>query len=430
MTLLDTKLMHPRDQIAFIISRIYNDRLTTTSGGNISIIDDNGDIWVTPSGVDKGSLTPADIILVKKDGTVHGQHKPSSEFPFHKAIFAKRPDIKSIIHAHPPALVAFSIVRKQPDTNLIPQAKAVCGEIGYAPYALPGSEELGAVIAKQFIGTCSAVILENHGAVVGGSDIIDAYERFETLEFCARTIIAAKTIGEPAFLSDEDIARFDSTLNPLMPEMETVEHPSDEREMRSMICRIVQRACDQGLMISTYGTVSARWKGNDFLITPRNLTRWNIQPDDVVQIRDGRREKGKLPSRSAQIHQEIYRRNPNINAILITQPPNVMAFGVTGKKFDDRTIPESWILLQDIPVLPFSAHFEKDNAIAGSIDKNHPALIIRNDSILVTGKSLLHAFDRLEVAEFSARSLIYSSSLGTMVPIDEKQIEELRKKFL
>ena len=109
MKQLDTKLMHPADQITVVISRIYRSGLTTTSGGNISIKDENGDIWITPGGIDKGSLTPKDIICVKPDGTIIGPHKPSSEFPFHKAIYEMRPKMTAVIHAHPPALVSFSI---------------------------------------------------------------------------------------------------------------------------------------------------------------------------------------------------------------------------------------------------------------------------------------------------------------------------------
>ncbi|MCA1747316.1 MAG: class II aldolase/adducin family protein, partial [Bacteroidales bacterium] len=144
---LDPKIMHPRDQIILTISRIYKRGLTTTSGGNISIIDESGDIWVTPSAIDKGSLRRSDIVCIRKDGTIEGRHKPSSEFPFHRAIYKHRPELKAIIHAHPPGLVAFSIARKIPNTNVIPQAKNICGPIGYAPYALPGSEELGDSIA-------------------------------------------------------------------------------------------------------------------------------------------------------------------------------------------------------------------------------------------------------------------------------------------
>ena len=426
---MNPKLIHPRDQIVEIIGRIYRRGLTTTSGGNISIMDQNGDIWVTPSGVDKGTLTAADMVWVKRDGTITGQHKPSSEYPFHKAIYQSRPDIRAIVHAHPPALVSFSIVRTYPDTRVIPQAHAICGEIGYAPYELPGSEELGRSIAMQFEKGHNSVIMENHGTVVGGKDLQEAFQRFETLEFSARSLLFAKMLGEPNYLTDQQIEAFEAQYATSLPDLKHVEYPPDELAIRSEICRMVQRACQQGLMISTYGTVSARWKGNDFLITPRNVSRWDLELSDVVQIRDGKKEPGKIPSRSVRIHQEIYGQNPDIQAIILTQAPYSMAFALTGQCFNDRTIPESWILLQDIPILPFGSHFAGQNQISSILGPKHPVLIIQNDSILVTGKNLLHAFDRLEVAEFSARSLIYSKHLGELKPISTDQIEALREKF-
>ena len=423
------KLVHPRDQITTIISRIYKRGMTTTSGGNISIIDENGDIWVTPSAIDKGSLSASDIICVKKDGTIIGKHKPSSEFPFHKAIYEVRPDIKSVIHAHPPALVSFSIVRQVPNTNIISQAKHICGPIGYADYELPGSEKLGEVIAEEFKKGYKAIIMENHGTVLGGSDLSDAFERFETLEFCARTIVYGSQIGEPKYLTDAQIDEFEAQVPGLIPEMDATEYPSDEKEKRSEICEIVQRACQQGLMISSYGTVSVRWKDNDFLITPTDVPRWDLAIDDVVQIKDGKREKGKTPSRITWIHQEIYKNNPNINSIISTQSPYLMAFGVTGKHFDVRTIPESWIFLQDVPSLSYGSHFKTSNN-PEIIEANSTAVIIENDSVLITGDKLIQTFDYLEVAEFSAKSIVLGTALGEMAPINDEQVEELRKKFL
>lgn len=430
MNELDIHLMHPRDQIVLIITRIYNRGLTTTSGGNISIMDENGDMWVTPSAIDKGTLRASDIILVKNDGTIVGKHKPSSEYPFHKAIFLARPDMKAIVHAHPPALVSFSIVREKPDVNVIPQAKSVCGPIGYAKYALPGSDELGEVIADEFKKGFNGVIMENHGTVVGGTDLNDAFQRFETLEFGARTIINGKTIGEVRSLSDQKIDDFEAQIPHLMPEMKAVEHPSDERAKREEMVRIVRRACEQGLMISSYGTVSMRWRDNDFLITPRNVSRWDITRSDIVQIKDGHREPGKIPSRSTWLHQELYKRNPHINSIILTQSPYLMAFGVTGNKFDVRTIPESWIFLQDVPNVAFGSHFQDNDTILNLISEKVPAAIIENDSVIVTGDKLLGTFDRLEVAEFSAKSLVMGASLGKMTPINDEQVEALRKKFL
>ncbi|HWI91371.1 MAG TPA: class II aldolase/adducin family protein [Flavisolibacter sp.] len=427
--ILNTHMMHPRDQIALVIERIYRRALTTTSGGNISMIDDNGDIWITPSAVDKGSLQPSDIICVKRDGTVIGKHKPSSEFPFHKAIYEIRPGLKAVIHAHPPALVSFSIIRKTPNTNIMLHARQVCGPIGYAEYKLPGSEALGLSIASEFQKGINAVIMENHGTVVGGKNLSDAFQRFETLEFCARAIIYGNMVGKPQYLTDEDIDAFEMQVPPMLPQMEAVSYPSDEKEKRFEICKMVHRACRQGLMISTYGTISARWKGNDFLITPTDVPRWDLQPEDIVQIKDGKREPGKIPSRTTYLHQEIYRRHSNINSIILTQTPYLMAFATTGSQLNVRTIPESWIFLQDVHSLEFDAHNFGRNDITDRISLQTPAVLIQNDCVLVAGDQLLQTFDRLEVAEFSAKSLVLSSSLGKVVPISNEQVEELRVAF-
>lgn len=421
--------MHPSEQINIIIGRIYRSGMTTTSGGNISIRDENGDIWITPSAIDKGSLTPKDIVCVKQDGTISGLHKPSSEFPFHKAIYASRPEITAVIHAHPPGLVAFSISRQIPNTNIVPQARYTCGEIGYAPYGCPGSTDLGAKIANEFLNKkYKAVIMENHGVVLGGTDMMDAYQRFETLEFCCRTIINAGIIGEVNSLTDSQIGDYHNRIPHNISHFMDVSYPSEEKAIRSEMVRIIRRACDQGLMISTYGTVSVRWKDNDFLITPRDVARWDITSQDLVQIKNGQAEAGKTPSRSVALHHEIYKRNPHINSIITTQPPNLMAHAVSHNKFDVRTIPESWIFLKDVPSIPFGYTNTEVEKVASMFSENR-AILVENDCVFVTGDKLLNTFDYLEVAEFSAQSLVMAASVGPLCPIGEDEIEELRIAF-
>ena len=131
-------LIHPSDEIVQTMQRIYRNRMTTTSGGNLSIRDSNGDIWISPARIDKGSLTRKDVVCVRDGGKIDGLHKPSSEFPFHKAIYEARPDIRAIVHAHPVALVAFSICRQTPNTRLFHQAHFVCGKTGFAPLCVAG----------------------------------------------------------------------------------------------------------------------------------------------------------------------------------------------------------------------------------------------------------------------------------------------------
>lgn len=427
---LDVNLMHPAEQIAIIIGRIYRSEMTTTSGGNLSIMDENGDMWITPGGIDKGSLTPADIMCVKADGTIVGPHKPSSEYPFHKAIYKMNPNAHSVIHAHPPGLVTFSVVHQVPDTSIIPQARAVCGPVGFAEYALPGSELLGEKIVAAFKENPEhkAVIMENHGVVLFGEDIADAYHRFETLELCARTILNAKILGEPKYLSEEQIQKHEKAANTNFEHFMNVEHPSDERAIRTEICKIVRRACSQGLMCSSYGTASVRWRGNDFLITPSTRQRWDLEPNEIVQVKDGMVEAGKRASRSVGLHYEIYKANPKVNSIILTQSPALMGFCTSGVKFDVRTIPESWIFLQDIPVFPFASQYDNLKELAAEF-KQRPFVMLANDSVVVTGDKLLNTFDRLEVADFSARSLIMAAPLGKLNPISDAEIEDLRVAF-
>ena len=429
MKLLDIELMHPVDQLIVVISRIYRSGLTTTSGGNVSVKDDNGDIWITPAGIDKGSLTKTDIVCVKSDGTIVGRHRPSSEYPFHKAIYDVRPNMSAVVHAHPPALVAFSITHQIPDTNIIPQAKSICGTIGFAPYDVPGSVRLGIKIAGEFKKNpaCKAVIMENHGVVVCGENLKDAYQRFETLEFCARTVINARILGAPNYLTDTQIEQHERAMTASFPHFTSVTYPSDEREIRDKIIKIVHRACNQGLMISSYGTVSVRWRDNDFLITPPGIPRWDMEQENIVQVKDGKVEEGKHPSRSVALHQEIYLSNPKINSIILTQPPNIMGFCTSGVKFNVRTIPESWIFLKDVPTVPFGMQYEIK--WIAELLKMNPAILLSNDSIIVTGDDLLNTFDCLEVAEFSAKSLIMGINLGALQPISDKEVEALRVVF-
>ncbi len=346
MKILDLQSMSPAVQITKVMNRIYRFGMTTTSGGNISVLDAQGNICITPSAVDKGALSESDMVHIKSDGTVEDKHKPSSELPLHQSIYRSRPDIKAIIHAHPPALVAFSIVRQVPNTHLTPMIQQVCGEIGYAEYALPSSQDLADRVAAALKEPrCMAVLMENHGIVVGGRDLVDAYGRFEVLEWCARILINASHLGRPVFLREEQMDSFFRCTSRPISQSGVRDSSPEETALRQEIYRIVARACNQGLMIGFCGTVSARLGETDFLITPANVARWNLMPEDMVYIKDNTVEMGKTPSRAKWLHQQIYRMHPSINAIIMTQTPHLTAFAVTHTPLNVRTIPESWIFL-------------------------------------------------------------------------------------
>ncbi len=426
---MNFELLHPAEQLTMIMDRIYDYGMTTTSGGNLSIMDEEGNMWITPAGIDKGSLTLNDIVCVKADGTIEGSHKPSSEYPFHQWIYKARPDIKAIVHAHPPALVAFSIVRRIPMTNLLPNTDLICGGVKMAEYGLPGSEDLGEKIAKEFAKGSNTILLENHGIVVGSKNLFAAFMSFETFDFLARLEIDAKCIGKPSELSQEMLTISRSKDFAGLKEMDTTTHSPRERNARREMCQLIHRAYNQKLFTSTQGTFSQKLDDDSFIITPYGVDRKYLDVGDIVKIENGKKEKGKLPSRSVLLHKMIYAKHPEIKSLIIAHPPKIMAFAVTDEDFDSRTIPESYILLRKIPKLPFGTNINNPDLIVQTMNKDVPIVMIKNDSVIVSGNSLLNAYDRLEVLEYSAKAIIASRSLGEVVKISDADILDLIKAF-
>lgn len=421
-------LVHPRDEIVQTMERIYRYRMTTTSGGNISIREDNGDIWISPARVDKGRLRRTDVVCVKRDGSRVGPHPPSSEFPFHQAIYRVRPDVRAIVHAHPVALVAFSICRQVPDTRLFHQAYSVCGRTGFAPYALPGSTALGESIAQAFADGSDSVILENHGVVVGGRSLAQAFQRFEAFEFAGKTIIKGRQLAEVRYLTAAQLEQAQGrsvALESFTPCSATAE----ERELRLQLCEFLSRGCRQRLLISTEGSFSARLGEDSFLVTPTQQDRETLGISDLVLVAGGRREVGKKASRAVWSHRAIYQRHPHVQAIVFAHPVNATAFSVTDSPFDARTIPESYVFLRDVQRVPHGVQYQNDGSIASYVSSSSPSAILENDGVLVTGRSVFDAFDRLEVLEATSEALINARAIGSVAPMPEQVIGELRAAF-
>ena len=423
------ELLHPADQLVMIMARIYEYGMTTTSGGNLSIRDENGDIWITPSGIDKGNLTRADIMQVKPDGTVIGPHTPSVELPIHKNIYALRPDLRAIVHAHPPALVAFSLVRRVPDVKLIPNAALVCGEVALAKYDVPGSAQLGQNIAEKFAEGFNTVLMENHGVVCGASDLYRAFMAFETITFSAKIELDALKLGEPRRLTDAQIAMDSSKAHPPLDAFEARIVTSEERAGRRDMCTLIHRSYDQRLFTSTQGTFSMRLSDGSLLITPYMKDRKYLEPEDIVRVKSGMGEMGKVPSRSVLLHQRIYEMHPDINSVIIAHPPAIMAFAVTGAEFDSRLIPESYISLRDVGRLPYAASTLDIDGTAAMVAPHRPVIIVDNQCAIIAGNSLLNAFDRLEVLEYSAAAIIAARDIGQLVLLSDEEIQAVNRAF-
>lgn len=426
---MNIQYIHPADQIVMFMQRVYDKKLTSMSGGNLSVRDNEGNIWITPASIDKGSLTRRDIICVRPNGDCEGPHAPSSELPFHRLVYKLRPDLNAVLHAHPPALVAFSVVRRLPELNLTPTVRYMCKNIKMAAYAIPGSQALSAEVGKVFEQGCNIALLENHGVCVGAADMLTAFQQFETLNYAAELEALATRRGEIRPLSETACQMSKTNVCSELRNVSPQPCSSEELAARRDLIALIRRSYKMGLFTAAQGTYSTRLSDGSFIITPLHADPAYLEADDLVRIQDGAKEPGKTPDADVLLHQKIYDKNPKIGAIAFAQPVHSMVFAVTDMPFDTRTIPESYILLRDVKRIPFEAAYQNLDDVADEFDNAHPVLLIENKSVMVTGASMLQVFDRLEVMEMTAASILDAQALGTIAHIPSDEIAALKTAF-
>lgn len=405
------------NQISHMMTRVYENGLTTTSGGNISVIDQERNIFITPGGIDKGALQEDDIVCIKSTGEKIGKHKPSVEFPFHQRIYEVRPEFNAIIHAHPPGIVAISAARKNPNTNLIKSIKKLISKTSLAAYALPGSQKLGENIAKEFEKGYDIIFLENHGVVIGAKDLNYAYLLLEALENFVQTEIDALSLDCP--LIENDAIETSYTPTYYVPKEDELIN-----DMKRKMIDYIKRSHRQKLFTSFYGCYSWRVNHNNFIIMPKDTDCMDLTEKDLIFVKDGKVESGKSVDENYRLHEDIYRQHPEINSIAIATPKHVMTFAITEKSFDSRIIPEGYILLKQ--VLKVKPDYK---LLVKTISKQTPVVIVENNFVVVAGANLPQTFDRLEVLEYGAQTLLATYHYGTVVNISEDEIKEIDNHF-
>jgi L-fuculose-phosphate aldolase len=174
--------------------RLWQRGLVGGAEGNLSARLSPQRILCTPSGLSKGHLRPVDLVVIDHRGNPTGEGRPSSEIKLHLKIYAGRPDCQAVVHAHPPTATGFALAGEDVPDNLLPEAAIVLGSVATVPFALPGTDELPHRI-EPLLEDHKTFLLSHHGAVVMGKDLLDAYNRMETLERIAAVILVARQLG-------------------------------------------------------------------------------------------------------------------------------------------------------------------------------------------------------------------------------------------
>ena len=196
-------------QICDVCHKMWQLGWVAANDGNVSVKLEDGNILATPTGISKSFITPEKLILIDSEGNVLEAaegYRPSSEIKMHLKCYEKRPDVFSVIHAHPPGATGFAVAHKAMDMYNMIEDVAVIGSVPLTPYGTPSTVEVPNAI-EPYLEEHDVMLLENHGALAFSDSLLNAYHKMESVEFYAQLLYQAKMLGGPKPLSEEQVQR-------------------------------------------------------------------------------------------------------------------------------------------------------------------------------------------------------------------------------
>jgi L-fuculose-phosphate aldolase len=191
-----------RRELTAVCTRLYERRLTVSAGGNMSVRLGGDRMLITPTGRNKGALSPEDMVLMDLDGGILSAGRPSIEHRFHIGLYRADPEINAIVHCHPLNCVALAVRGEPLRTGLTPEGVLLLGEVPMIGYHTPGSQELVDEVVAH--ADSAAMLMLRHGALTRGRTLEEAYNRMEELEFQAELQML---VGDAGDLPADEIAR-------------------------------------------------------------------------------------------------------------------------------------------------------------------------------------------------------------------------------
>ena len=188
---------HARREIVEVCRRLYDRGLIAGQDGNVSVRIKEDRILVTPAGLSKVDVRASDLVELQleheHEKSSKGKGQESSEVEVHFAAYAIRPDIRAVVHAHPPVATGFSVAGETVEHPMLAELKYGVGTVPQVPYAQPGSRAL-AELAAESLRSYDVVLLQYHGAVTVGPSLMVAHQRMESLEHAACILLAARQV--------------------------------------------------------------------------------------------------------------------------------------------------------------------------------------------------------------------------------------------
>ncbi|MHB0999430.1 MAG: class II aldolase/adducin family protein [Armatimonadota bacterium] len=198
----------PRSVMAEICYLLATQRLTSATGGNVSMRLPDGTFWVTPSRLHKRRVKAEELVRIDDAGNVlEGTRTPTSEVPMHLAAFRALPCAGAVIHAHPPFATGYALACMEMETVSSSEAYAILGsKVPLIGYARPSTDGLAQIIEESVVKGHKAYLMANHGVLTWGADLWEAFDVLDTLEMYAHSLFTATILGGAVPLSEDECA--------------------------------------------------------------------------------------------------------------------------------------------------------------------------------------------------------------------------------
>jgi L-fuculose-phosphate aldolase len=196
-----------RKAIIDIGRRMWERNYVAATDGNISIRLSPDRYLCTPSGVSKGFMAVNDLIVCDGKGNkISGDGKVTSEIYTHLAAYEERADVHAVVHAHPPKAIGFSVAGVSMAECILPEVVYSIGGVPTTEYATPATRE-GSEVIREYIGRCDAVLMDRHGSITVGADVVEAYLKLEKIEHACESLLVAHHLGHVRHLDREEIEK-------------------------------------------------------------------------------------------------------------------------------------------------------------------------------------------------------------------------------
>ena len=231
-----------RADIVEVGRRLWERGYVASNDGNVSVRLDDTRLITTPKNVSKGFMTPDMMVITDLDGKkIAGERDPSSELKMHLEVYRNRPDIRAVVHAHPPTATGFAVAGIPLDRAVLAEVITTLGSIPIAEYATPSTEALPAAVRK-YVKAHDGLLLANHGALAMGGDVMSAYYRMETIEHFAKISLVARTLGREHVLPRAEVERLQALrgMYGIASPAPICADDSDQPSSGQLECQVVQ----------------------------------------------------------------------------------------------------------------------------------------------------------------------------------------------